>query len=101
MELIEGETLDVAVKKSPLDLQQFLFVATQLLSAIATAHEHSILHCDLKPSNIMLTELDRSNYQATVLDFGMSPSPDDSSSSKSGTQRRWLHSLHGTGSHRI
>jgi len=87
MELIEGETLDVVVKKSPLVLQQFLFVATQLLSAIATAHEHSILHCDLKPSNIMLTELDRSNYQATVLDFGMSPSPDDSSSSKSGTQR--------------
>jgi len=87
MELIEGDTLDTVVKKAPLDLQQFLFVATQLLSAIATAHEHSILHCDLKPANIMLTELDRSNYQTTVIDFGMSPSQEESSSSKSGTQR--------------
>ncbi|MEO1856622.1 MAG: protein kinase [Rubritalea sp.] len=87
MELIEGVTLDKVVKEGNLDFQQFLFIATQLLSAMATAHEHSILHCDLKPCNIMLTELDRSNYQATVLDFGMSPSQDDTSSSKSGHQR--------------
>ena len=86
MELIEGDALDTVVKEAPLDLQQFLFVATQLLSAIATAHEHSILHCDLKPANIMLTEMSRSNYQTTVIDFGMSPPHDESSSSKSGTQ---------------
>jgi serine/threonine-protein kinase len=59
MELIDGDTLDTVIKKTPLDLQQFLFVAIQLLSAIATAHEHRVLHCGLKPSNIMLTDLSR------------------------------------------
>ncbi|MFT5881974.1 MAG: serine/threonine protein kinase [Crocinitomicaceae bacterium] len=87
MELIDGDTLDTVIKKTPLDLQQFLFVAIQLLSAIATAHEHRVLHCGLKPSNIMLTDLSRSNHKTTVIDFGISPSQDETSSSKSGTQR--------------
>lgn len=87
MELIEGSTLDQVISKGPLKVEQFLFVATQLLSAMATAHEHNILHCDLKPSNIMLSDLEDGNYHATVLDFGMSPSKDEEPKTKTGAQR--------------
>ena len=87
MEFVEGDTLENVVNKGPLELKSFLYVAAQLLSAIATAHEHGILHCDLKPSNIMLLELDRSRYKTTVLDFGMPLSQDQTSDSKSSTQQ--------------
>ncbi|MFC4995469.1 protein kinase domain-containing protein [Rubritalea tangerina] len=87
MELIEGETLDSIINEKPLTIEQFLFVSTQLLSAIATAHEHNIIHCDLKPSNVMLVPLENDNYQATVLDFGLSPSKEGSTNNKKTNQK--------------
>ena len=75
MELIEGETLNEVVGDTPISVENFCYLATQLHSAMESAHSHNVLHCDLKPQNIMLSELDNGHHHATVLDFGMSYKP--------------------------
>ncbi|MGJ8671641.1 protein kinase domain-containing protein [Rubritalea sp.] len=77
MEFVSGLTLDKYLEAGPLSLAQFLFVAPQLLSALQTAHENDILHCDIKPTNIMMRKLGDDNFETKLLDFGLSPSRDE------------------------
>ena len=67
MQYIEGETLDVKVRRKPLDLSESLAIAVQVADALAEAHAHSIIHRDVKPSNIIIT----TRGQAKVMDFGL------------------------------
>jgi len=67
MEYVEGETLRQRLLR-PLALEDFFTIATQSAEALAAAHEHGIIHCDIKPENIMLTP----SGQVKVLDFGLS-----------------------------
>jgi serine/threonine-protein kinase len=66
MEFVEGQTLRGRLQQ-PLGLREFLAIAVQCAEAIATAHERSIVHCDIKPENIMLT----TSGQIKILDFGV------------------------------
>jgi TolB-like protein len=66
MELLEGGTLAARLKNGPLPQEEALRYASQIASALATAHEHGIVHRDLKPGNIMLTK-----SGVKVLDFGL------------------------------
>ena len=66
MEYVEGETLRHRLLK-PFTTDQFLSIAIQSAEALAAAHDKSILHGDIKPENIMLTEAD----QVKLLDFGV------------------------------
>src|SRR5712671_6486968 len=77
MEYVEGETLRQRMYR-PLALEEFLNIAVQCADALVTAHAHGIVHCDLKPENIMLT----ATQQVKVLDFGVAkrlPRTDQSS----------------------
>jgi len=49
-------------------------IIAQLLLALRVAHEHTsqVIHCDLKPSNIMLVDAHGRYDQVTILDFGIS-----------------------------
>jgi len=85
MELVHGVTLDVLVSRHLLLIRDFKFVAGQMLSAIAASHSHNILHCDLKPGNIMLCQLPNSKYEVKVLDFGMAPEAIKPPEERSGT----------------
>ena len=67
MQYVEGETLDVRIKRKPLALAESLSVAVQVADALAEAHAHAIVHRDIKPSNIILT----ARGQAKVMDFGL------------------------------
>jgi len=74
MELLQGETLAARLGRGPLPLAQALAVATDIADALATAHRHGVIHRDLKPGNVMLTEAGSARQgwpQAKLLDFGL------------------------------
>src|ERR1700758_2083669 len=66
MEYLEGESLDHRLQKGPLPLKQVLEYGVQICEALEKAHRAGILHRDLKPGNIMLTE-----SGAKLMDFGL------------------------------
>jgi serine/threonine protein kinase/formylglycine-generating enzyme required for sulfatase activity/cephalosporin-C deacetylase-like acetyl esterase len=66
MEYLEGETLSSRLERGPLSLGEALQLATEIASALATAHRKGIIHRDLKPGNIMVTDTG-----AILLDFGL------------------------------
>ena len=67
MQYVEGETLSARLSTGRIDLRAALEVATQIARALAEAHERGIVHRDIKPQNIMLSQHDH----VKVLDFGL------------------------------
>jgi predicted ATPase len=67
MEWIEGQTLRQKLAQGPLSIPEVLGIASQILDALAAAHESGIIHRDLKPENIMVNASGR----IKVLDFGI------------------------------
>lgn len=66
MEYVAGQDLRAALG-APLGAETFFSLAIQLAEAIEAAHAAGILHCDIKPENIMVTE----QGFVKVLDFGL------------------------------
>jgi eukaryotic-like serine/threonine-protein kinase len=66
MEYLEGESLDHRLQKGPLPLKQALEYGVQICEALEKAHRAGVVHRDLKPGNIMLTE-----SGAKLMDFGL------------------------------
>jgi serine/threonine protein kinase len=57
MELVEGETLEMRVRRTgPLDALTTIDIALQVSSALATAEKQGLVHRDLKPANLMVVE---------------------------------------------
>ncbi|GAB4183594.1 MAG: hypothetical protein Fur0032_24560 [Terrimicrobiaceae bacterium] len=71
MEYIPGRTLQEIGDHAPLTIPDFLTVAKQSLMGIAAAHEISLLHLDIKPSNIMVSRGSGGAWKVKVLDFGL------------------------------
>ena len=67
MEFIPGETLGQRIAKGSLPDKEWIAISLQIAAALEEAHEHGIVHQDLKPGNIMVTP----KGQAKVLDFGL------------------------------
>jgi serine/threonine-protein kinase len=73
MKLIEGETLaDQLERRGPKilagdDVERLLGVFTKVCDAIAFAHSRGVIHCDLKPTNILIG----SHGQVYVTDWGV------------------------------
>ena len=67
MQYIEGETLDLRLKRKPVELKELLTIACQIADALTEAHTHGIIHRDIKPSNVIIT----SRGQVKVMDFGL------------------------------
>ncbi len=66
MEYVAGGSLQDRLVE-PMPLQSFLRIATQVCKGLAFAHRNRILHGNLRPSNILLTE----GMQVKLTDFGM------------------------------
>lgn len=67
MELVEGKPLREVIPRGGLPLSTVCKYGAQIAGALAFAHEHGIIHRDLKTANIMITPEGR----AKVLDFGL------------------------------
>ncbi|MBI1271967.1 protein kinase [bacterium] len=71
IEFLQGETLKDRLKaESYLELEECLSIALDLAGALAHAHAKGIIHRDVKPANVMVTETDGSP-RAVLMDFGI------------------------------
>ncbi|MBN1772614.1 MAG: protein kinase [Deltaproteobacteria bacterium] len=73
MPMLRGQALSTALRAAgPMPLKRCLDVATQILAALAAAHDAGVIHRDLKPDNVFLVRMgDREDF-VKVLDFGIS-----------------------------
>jgi len=53
-ELVAGESLAGRLRCGPLPVEQARDVAEQLCRALACAHRQGVMHCDVKPANVLL-----------------------------------------------
>ncbi|MEU8115613.1 serine/threonine-protein kinase [Micromonospora sp. NPDC048947] len=66
MELVDGHNLADRLRTGPLPWPEAVRVAGQIAAALAAAHRIGVVHRDVKPGNVMLTDTG-----AKVLDFGI------------------------------
>ncbi|MEO8125653.1 MAG: protein kinase [Bryobacteraceae bacterium] len=66
-EFVAGETLRSALSRAPMALRDALHMLIQVASALESAHNAGIVHCDIKPENVIL----RGDGLVKVLDFGL------------------------------
>jgi serine/threonine protein kinase len=71
MEYIPGRTLQEIGDYAPVTVDDFLTIATQSLLGLSAAHDVSMLHLDIKPSNIMVSPAPSGGWKVKVLDFGL------------------------------
>jgi len=66
MELVKGKTLEELLKTKCFDLEQCLGTSLKITDALAAAHQKKIVHRDIKPRNIMVTDTG-----IKIMDFGL------------------------------
>ncbi len=73
-EYVEGRQLIAFANENELDLQQRWSLFLQLLDGVAAAHAALVLHLDIKPDNVLVTQ----DGAVKLIDFGLSslPQPD-------------------------
>lgn len=67
MEFLEGQSLRERLEAGPIDLSETIDIGMEVASALGTAHDKRILHRDVTPGNIFLTQ----QGAAKLLDFGL------------------------------
>ena len=89
MELIKGKTLKEIIleERGPLPWKWSVNVAIQIASALETAHRNNIIHRDIKPHNIIITE----DGIAKVTDFGIAKAVSNSTITAFGTTIGSVH----------
>ena len=68
MEWIDGVKLKEFInEKGPIDIDTYIYISKQILSAVSYSHSFNILHRDLTERNIMITD----DNTVKILDFGL------------------------------
>jgi serine/threonine protein kinase/Tfp pilus assembly protein PilF len=67
LEFLEGKTLREYLLGKSLDINQIIDLAIQVAGGLEAAHGKGIIHRDIKPGNILVTD----SGQAKILDFGL------------------------------
>lgn len=88
MELIQGKTLkEIIVEDGKLSWKWSVNIAIQIASALETAHKNNLIHRDIKPHNIIITE----DGMAKVTDFGIAKAVSNSTITAFGTTIGSVH----------
>lgn len=88
MELVKGKTLkEIINEDGALSWKWSVNVAIQIASALETAHKNNIIHRDIKPHNIIITE----DGIAKVTDFGIAKAVSNSTITAFGTTMGSVH----------
>ena len=89
MELIQGKTLKEIIieERGPLPWKWSINVAIQIAQALEMAHRNNIIHRDIKPHNIIITE----DGIAKVTDFGIAKAVSNSTITAFGTTIGSVH----------
>lgn len=75
MEYISGKTLGEQLDEGPIEITTALDIAINAAQGLAEAHQNKIIHRDIKPDNILLSN----KGQVKVMDFGLAKEWDKSS----------------------
>ena len=67
MGLIEGGQLDAVLKREPMPIRRAVELVVKLARTVEYAHEHGILHRDIKPGNVLLD----GKGEPHLTDFGL------------------------------
>ncbi len=90
MEYVDGITLKQYIDQNqPLPWQEAVDFASQICSALEHAHSHHVIHKDIKPHNIMVTE----DKVLKVMDFGIAQAASSSTVKLSETTMGSVHYL--------
>lgn len=69
-ELIDGQTLKDRLAAGPISIREVISIIRDVAAGLQHAHQHDLVHRDVKPSNILL----RKNGSAALTDFGLAAS---------------------------
>jgi serine/threonine-protein kinase len=81
MRLINGVDLDTMLQSGPLEPKRAVHIIEQIASALHAAHRAGLVHRDVKPSNILVTD----NDFAYLIDFGIARAADDTKLTSEGS----------------
>lgn len=93
MQFVEGQTLTSLIKPEGMDLDKIAQIMQQMGRALTAAHNEGIIHCDLKPENVMVQNSDEDDLLIKIIDFGVAKVR-DSQVAKSGDVTRVAGTLY-------
>ncbi len=82
MDYVDGERIDVHCEQRALPVEARLDIFLHVCAAVEYAHQNLIVHCDLKPANILVTP----DGEPRLLDFGIAKILTEQDSQKDSTQ---------------
>jgi eukaryotic-like serine/threonine-protein kinase len=88
MEFVKGMTLKKLIQKdAPLSTEKVVHISMQIAKAMEFAHEHEIIHRDIKPQNVIITD----NGEIKVTDFGIARAGATSTMTRTGAVMGTAH----------
>lgn len=81
MEYVDGRLLKDIIADGPLDPKEAIRIVSGMLTALEYSHRALLVHRDIKPGNVMVTQ----NGQVKVMDFGIARAVSDNSSTVADT----------------